>query len=123
MNVRIESVLDEVVVLGPSAIRFRVAFWTDTLRGKAWFVPSGGGSEPPHCGNYAVETGMRAVADCASCLTARRPSWALPLYRRPAITGCMAPSSLCGPRARRAAVHTSGPVGGHSCSARMTAAG
>jgi len=61
MRVRVESVSDEAVSLGPSAIGFRVAFGADALRGQAWFVPAGGGSEPPPCGSYAVETGMRAV--------------------------------------------------------------
>jgi hypothetical protein len=60
MNVRVESVSDEVVALGPSTIGFRVVFGTDALRGQAWFV-SVGGSEPPHCGSYAVETGMREL--------------------------------------------------------------
>ncbi len=60
MHVRVESVSDELVALGPSTIGFRVVFGTDALRGQAWFVHAGG-SEPPHCGSYSVETGMRAV--------------------------------------------------------------
>ncbi len=60
MYVRVESVSDEIVALGPSIIGFRVVFEADTLRGQAWFVPAGE-SEPPHCGSYSVETGRRAV--------------------------------------------------------------